>query len=338
MKIICSQCGFESEGTLGDFCPICGKKFAEEDLVPEKVEPEPEPRPEPEPETVEMESDAGTITEQSDTAPEKENGVENAQQVFNIPYNSRGNQNLWNMDRSSARPKKKWLGKIVLLLFLIYIIDAIAHTIPKNENGKTDNTGSAAASIVQGESLQTEDAEKEHGSAEAGEQQFENLSTQITAEVRPSAPGGTYDEIPFAVATASSVLEPESDEFHYEPSRAIDGDIITSWQEGAVGSGEGENLMLYFQDTVRVKYLCLYTGNWRDQERFYNNCRPASMTLYIGGGAECMVNFDDGMKNWYVVFAEPVETSAIQFVINSVYEGTFSDDLCISEVIAYGEP
>jgi hypothetical protein len=34
MKIVCSQCNFESENEKAEYCPICGKKIGPEDLMP----------------------------------------------------------------------------------------------------------------------------------------------------------------------------------------------------------------------------------------------------------------------------------------------------------------
>lgn len=38
MKIVCSQCNFESENEKAEYCPICGKKIGPEDLMPVKEE------------------------------------------------------------------------------------------------------------------------------------------------------------------------------------------------------------------------------------------------------------------------------------------------------------
>jgi hypothetical protein len=59
------------------------------------------------------------------------------------------------------------------------------------------------------------------------------------------------------------------------------------------------------------------------------------MTI-VAGGEEYDVSFKDGMTRWFVVFDKPVETKTVTFRINSVYKGTKSPDLCISEVFAYG--
>ncbi len=159
---------------------------------------------------------------------------------------------------------------------------------------------------------------------------------EVVLNVSPSQPSGNYKKLVFAEeAKATSVLDPESSEIYYDPERAIDGDIITSWQEGADGDGSGESLTVIFTQIETVNYICLYPGNWRDTERFYNNNRPKTM-LISAGGAEYEVSFPDGMICWYIVFSNPIETDKITFQTTSVYRGTVSNDLCISEVIAYG--
>ena len=59
------------------------------------------------------------------------------------------------------------------------------------------------------------------------------------------------------------------------------------------------------------------------------------MTI-VADGEEYDVSFKDGMTRWFVVFDEPVETKTITFRVDSVYKGTKSSDLCISEVFASG--
>ncbi len=340
-RIICSQCGFESELGIGDYCPICGKKFGEEDLVPEKKPEKVEPaakNPESEPAGTVHEADhvkAAAYTAAIGTAEE-------------ISEGGRRTPGLWDANQPSENPKKKILGLAIVLILIFLVVCTVGSLGSNDKDTSSENAASseetAQEAVVQSEPVQVEPAQNEAAQSETVQEEIiqeaavEEKTELVypTADVYPSAPSGKYVKLVFSTASTTSILKPESKEYHYEPSRAIDGDIITSWQEGADGNGEGEQLLVSFPGTEQVKYLCLYTGNWRDQERFYNNCRPASMSIYMGG-YEFDIKLADGMKSWYVVFSEPVETDSILFEINSVYKGAVSPDLCISEIFAYGE-
>lgn len=221
------------------------------------------------------------------------------------------------------KQQNKSYGKILALAAVIVVILVGGIAAGRLLSGRGSGTSVPKA----GEAAQTDIAPIETIQGET--------ASSEGVSVYPSAPSGQYETLTFTTAYASSTLEPESSEYHYEPFRAIDGDLITSWQEGAPGDGTGEKLTLSFEKPEPVKYLCLYVGNWRDSERFYNNNRPATMTIEIGDG-EYEVSFKDEMSRWYVVFDEPVETKMITFRADTVYNGATSSDLCISEVFAYG--
>lgn len=145
-----------------------------------------------------------------------------------------------------------------------------------------------------------------------------------------------YHRVLFTSGNASSVLDRVNDLYHYEPSRAFDGDQITSWQEGNKKSdGQGEWLELYFKERKSVKYITICLGNWRDSERYKSNNRPKEMQIRLGE-MTFTVQFTDVMKPQYITFSEPVEADYIRFIITDVVVGTNgAHDCCISEVYAY---
>lgn len=324
MRVICSQCGFESEDTSMEYCPICGKKIGQEDMVP--VE-------EPEAETIDNEPEIEPEKVKKD--PEHKDSKE-----ADPADGNRERPDLWNLDKqkqSSVQAKgqqSKSYGKIAALAAMVIVIFIIGRSLGKAsaESPLENGTANEASVTSQSGGVQAADGETEIVSTETVQE--EAFSTEPVM-IYSSAPTGNYERLTFTTASATSILEAESVEIHYEPSRAIDGDLITSWQEGSAGDGVGEELTLSFSRAEKVKYLCLYTGNWRDSERFYNNNRPATMTI-VADGEEYDVSFKDGMTRWFVVFDKPVETKTVTFRINSVYKGTKSPDLCISEVFAYG--
>ena len=140
---------------------------------------------------------------------------------------------------------------------------------------------------------------------------------------------------PFDTSDASSYLI-QNTEIYYDnqPHSAMDGDIITSWQEGAGGLGIGEALWLGYNKPTTIKCLVMHLGNWRTAEIYGNNARPKSFHLRIGSWSQD-ITFKDGMTVKYVIFSEPCEVDELEFVITEVYKG-IDEDCCISEIEAYG--
>ena len=135
-------------------------------------------------------------------------------------------------------------------------------------------------------------------------------------------------------ASASSVVSQAG----YDNSAmvAVDGYLETSWQEGVSGNGEGQYLEVHLDKEQSVKYLVLYLGNWRSVDWFYDNNRPRSLTLQIGGYTTTQ-EFPDGQIVHCIELSQPVPASSIRMTINSVYGGRDWQDTCIAEVMVYGE-
>jgi hypothetical protein len=114
---------------------------------------------------------------------------------------------------------------------------------------------------------------------------------------------------------------------------AVDGDVITSWQEGAEGQGSGESITLNFEKS-EVKVIACCLGNWRDDWLYYANCRPKTMTLQIGNQS-FDVEFTDAQIPHYIILSDKVEAESLTLTINEIYEGTDYSDCCISELTVY---
>ena len=322
MRIVCSQCGFESEDGNIEYCPICGKQIGPEDMVPVEIVAS---------YGVERSDGAETeLKEKAESTPDAEDRNKSELQSENLQ-----NSPFFQPQPLSKKPFGKIIGLAALIILIFFFGQSMGKASARNSQPNESNPEVSASSKE--ESIRTESNQSNGAKVEAMQDeigQTESASSD-SVMVYSSAPSGNYTELKVTTASATSILEAESSEYHYEPYRAIDGEIITSWQEGAVGDGIGEELTIFFSKTEKVKYLCLFTGNWRDSERFYNNNRPAKMTI-TAGSEEYEVSFKDGMTRWFVVFDEPVETKSITFRIDSVYKGKISPDLCISEVLAYG--
>ena len=89
----------------------------------------------------------------------------------------------------------------------------------------------------------------------------ENSSDVSTNELTAILDGAVPDEykgkteLYFQSAGASSELVQENTGIYNGAVCAVDGDVITSWQEGAPGNGVGETLTLGFSGTQIVNYL-----------------------------------------------------------------------------------
>ena len=144
-------------------------------------------------------------------------------------------------------------------------------------------------------------------------------------------------ELYFCTAVASSALVQENTSIYNGAECAVDGDIITSWQEGAEGNGIGETITIGFQNPQKVSYLEIHAGNWRDKERWERNLKPKGLEI-TANGEKYEVVFQNNQKIQYVVFSEPIETVAFVIKIIDVYPGAEGEsDVPVSEIRAFGE-
>lgn len=135
-------------------------------------------------------------------------------------------------------------------------------------------------------------------------------------------------------ASSTSELAPESNTIYYHAQNAIDGNVITSWQEGVKGKGEGERLKIEFRKNSKIRYMKLHLGNWRDLQRYLNNNRSKTMKIETAYETYNFF-FEDKMEPVWLDFGREIETEYISFILGEVYPGSFSDDTCISEIEFY---
>ena len=143
-----------------------------------------------------------------------------------------------------------------------------------------------------------------------------------------------YSRVGVSQAAASSTVVQEG----YDNSAAmvVDGDTVTSWQEGVDGDGLGEVLQFELDREYDVKYMTFNLGNWRDPQRYAMNNRPQTMTIWLDD-LSFQVTFPDGQTEFCIEFSSDCPASVIYLRIDSVYQGTEWDDTCISEVGIYGK-
>ena len=157
----------------------------------------------------------------------------------------------------------------------------------------------------------------------------------VQASVSDDEPSslGSMKVITVLSASATSVLHGNDSEYNNAPEMTVDGDVITSWQEGVEGQGSGESITLNFEKS-EVKVIACYLGNWMDDWYYYANCRPKTMTIQIGNQS-FDVEFTDAQIPHYIILSDKVEAESLTFTINEIYPGDEYDDCCISELTVY---
>lgn len=233
-------------------------------------------------------------------------------------------------------------GFFVSLLALLVSCGKTAGTLtPPLESVIRDTGAKLAAESVTGtvtesevESIITESKVEITGSSRQKANE-KDLSASLSGTVPPELK--SRQELFFATATATSELVQENTSIYNGAMCAVDGDVVTSWQEGEPGDGIGETITVGFQMPQRVDYLEFNAGNWRDENQWNRNLKPKGLEITVNG-----TKFDVELQNvrasQYVVFSEPIETTTFVIKITDVYGGAEGEsDVPISEIRAFGE-
>ena len=133
----------------------------------------------------------------------------------------------------------------------------------------------------------------------------------------------------------SSILH-DSTNKNYGSTKVLDGDFSTVWSEGVSGYGNGEWIILDFDNIYTVKKIKIVNGLVNKKNGYYNNNRPKSLTLQFSDGSSQKINLEDNNTGYQVVNINAVETSYVKFVIDYVYYGTKYDDTCIADIEILG--
>ena len=133
----------------------------------------------------------------------------------------------------------------------------------------------------------------------------------------------------------SSILH-DSTNKNYGSTKVLDGDFSTVWSEGVSGYGNGEWIILDFDNIYTVKKIKIVNGLVNKKNGYYNNNRPKSLTLQFSDGSSQKINLEDNNTGYQVVNINAVETSYVKFVIDSVYYGTKYYDTCIADIEILG--
>lgn len=167
------------------------------------------------------------------------------------------------------------------------------------------------------------------------QEQTEETETELSAAITTDSPElqSIYPRAETAGSQESSVLEDGG--VYHTGDHMIDGDESTSWQEASEGDGTGEWIRVDLDRTYAVRYLTFKLGNWRSQQLFYANNRPAQLLLKLDE-QEFYLDFPDGMTPYTVELSEECQASSIFIQVLSVYGGESWSDCCISEMAVFG--
>ncbi len=207
-------------------------------------------------------------------------------------------------------------------------------------SASTDNTKTEEATKPE-ETEEAKPEETEETKTEEQEQQPEAKPEEAEQKKQDYFVMVDKDSVDFsqytklAVANAEQSSMASSDKYDYSAKSAVDGDITSSWQEGVDGLGEGTGIKLSLDGTHKIRYIVLYLGNWRSDEMWQKNARPAKLSINLGDNQSKDVEFSDEKKAFCLSFDEPVEASFVSLYIEAGYAGSKWNDNCISEVELY---
>lgn len=160
-------------------------------------------------------------------------------------------------------------------------------------------------------------------------------SGEATAQAAPSAV-----VLDLAGATASSVV---GNLEKFGPSKAIDGDSKTSWQEGA-STEKGQWIEVSFAPST-VTSVAVRNGYGASTALYKGNRRLKDILVSIDGGKPRALRLRDTGKLQTIDLAGPAGSTSVRITIVSTYAGTKTsvpgtpfDDAAVSEIVVRGVP
>lgn len=159
----------------------------------------------------------------------------------------------------------------------------------------------------------------------------------VTATLANGIPSGLSSCVKVSASNASASSTIIQSGYDNSALCLVDGKDETSWQEGVSGSGLGEYAEIQYTDSSNIKYIAFKLGNWRDDDYFYGNNRPKTLTLTFDGNESYTVTFPSEKSVYYLEFSSPVTASHLRITIDEVYPGLNWDDTCIAEITAYSQ-
>lgn len=119
---------------------------------------------------------------------------------------------------------------------------------------------------------------------------------------------------------------------NYPPNQIYDYRLDTAWQEGVAGNGEGEYVIVSFDNTYTLRGMEICSGYFKSQKLYYENSRPQALMLTFSDGKSVKVNLRDAFESQVITFDRPYSSYYVKITILSVYPGTEYEDTSISEL------
>ena len=143
---------------------------------------------------------------------------------------------------------------------------------------------------------------------------------------------GTFEDDAVPTGVALQAASASTSLGDHPASLAIDGDITTSWTEAAQGPGEDQWIEVTMAEPASVRRILLWNGDQRDEERFDDNGRAASIRIDVEDRQFRVAVIDtDGPQS--IELPEAVTTDRVRITIEEAIGGTRYTDLAITEVV-----
>lgn len=208
--------------------------------------------------------------------------------------------------------RKKWIILLLIVLVVLFLVkrEAITQKFEEIKNNITSTVFEKKKEIS--EKFKKED-----------------LAADIIYDELPSE----SEKISIQTADAATTLI-SSQGISYVAENMIDGDIATSWQDGAEDFGEGNIITLSFGDKTDVSYLVIYNGNQSSKQYYDKNNRLKKINI-TANKQTVAVTLDDTMDPQIIMLTGAKKCKSISIEICSVYEGTTYNDTCVAEIECY---
>lgn len=136
---------------------------------------------------------------------------------------------------------------------------------------------------------------------------------------------------PVAIVSASSFLPDTKAAGRYSPAKALDGDPGTAWVEGVSDSGVFESLHVEFSLPITFDAIEVMPGYF--DERYWEANNRVRTLSFSTESLRSGMRFDDEMTAQRTSLSDSVTVTSIEFLIDSIYQGSKWNDTCIAEIV-----
>lgn len=152
------------------------------------------------------------------------------------------------------------------------------------------------------------------------------VSGPVLDRIRPP-----QDPVRPTLATASSTAP------GHDPLSAIDGVRTTHWSEGAPGDGEGQGLILTFDEPVDINRMGFTLGGSSEPDDFQSHPRPKEVHLVFSDGSTKDITLKD-KADFQRIAVKARDVTTVQVQIVSVYRSLQGSSECsFAEIELFGD-